>query len=76
MKCPTCGSYQVTVIDSRQITDEKRRRRYECYDCKDRFTTYEVSVGDAFSEEEIKEEARLRTIEEIMDMLVRKKVEK
>ena len=41
MKCPYCGSYQNTVIDSRPVGDYRRRRRYECRDCKKRFTSYE-----------------------------------
>lgn len=40
MKCPHCKSDQVFVIDSRHVEDG-RRRRYECYDCHGRFTTYE-----------------------------------
>ncbi|MDD2956544.1 MAG: transcriptional regulator NrdR [Oscillospiraceae bacterium] len=41
MKCPHCGYEESKVIDSRPA-DEKIRRRRECLQCKNRFTTYEV----------------------------------
>ncbi len=43
MKCPFCGKTNSKVIDSRP-TDENSsiRRRRECLDCANRFTTYEV----------------------------------
>jgi transcriptional repressor NrdR len=42
MKCPFCGatSNHIRVIDTREVTDGIRRRR-ECEQCKQRFTTYE-----------------------------------
>jgi transcriptional repressor NrdR len=42
MRCPFCGAGDTRVIDSRlsQEGDQVRRRR-ECGDCKERFTTYE-----------------------------------
>lgn len=42
MKCPYCGSSSnyIRVIDTREVTDGIRRRR-ECEQCKQRFTTYE-----------------------------------
>lgn len=40
MKCPYCGSENIKVIDKRTSSDSFRRRR-ECQDCKERFTTYE-----------------------------------
>jgi len=42
MKCPFCGasSNYIRVIDTREVTDGIRRRR-ECEQCKQRFTTYE-----------------------------------
>ena len=42
MNCPNCGSGIVTIVDSRQTVKERRRRRYRCDDCGDRFTTYEL----------------------------------
>lgn len=41
MKCPFCGFDKTTVIDSRPSEGKKRRRR-ECPQCGNRFTTYEV----------------------------------
>ena len=47
MKCPSCGSEDIKVIDSRPVPENNSiRRRRECLDCKTRFTTYEVI--DAF----------------------------
>lgn len=42
MKCPFCGadSSRIKVIDTREVTDGIRRRR-ECGQCSQRFTTYE-----------------------------------
>ncbi|WP_300461713.1 transcriptional regulator NrdR [Desulfobacula sp.] len=42
MKCPFCGNLNTRVVDSRpgKIEFEVRRRR-ECQDCAQRFTTYE-----------------------------------
>lgn len=42
MKCPFCGKLNTKVVDSRpgKIEFEVRRRR-ECLDCAQRFTTYE-----------------------------------
>lgn len=42
MKCPFCGasSQHIRVIDTREVTDGIRRRR-ECEQCHQRFTTYE-----------------------------------
>lgn len=42
MKCPFCSSLESKVIDSRLTKEETSiRRRRECLDCKNRFTTYE-----------------------------------
>jgi transcriptional repressor NrdR len=40
MKCPYCGHAEDKVIDSREVDDGIRRRR-QCLDCGQRFTTYE-----------------------------------
>lgn len=42
MRCPFCGAQDTRVIDSRlsQEGDQVRRRR-ECTECRERFTTYE-----------------------------------
>ena len=42
MKCPFCKSDDTRVVDSREGKDGfSVRRRRECKDCQDRFTTYE-----------------------------------
>ena len=42
MKCPKCGYIESKVIDSRPADDYLSiRRRRECLDCQNRFTTYE-----------------------------------
>lgn len=40
MRCPSCGSTDTRVIDSRLTRDAVRRRR-ECQACEARFTTFE-----------------------------------
>ncbi len=42
MRCPFCASMDTKVIDSRLAGEGTQvRRRRECLDCGDRFTTYE-----------------------------------
>ena len=42
MKCPFCGSDTDKVVDSRSAKNgESIRRRRECLNCNQRFTTYE-----------------------------------
>ena len=43
--CPTCGSTESSVKDSRGILGAVRRRR-RCETCGERFTTYEISAAD------------------------------
>ena len=43
MKCPFCHAEDTKVVDSRLVSEENEvRRRRECIQCKERFTTYEV----------------------------------
>ncbi len=43
MKCPSCGSAELKVIDSRPLEEGNSiRRRRECLGCAKRFTTYET----------------------------------
>ena len=47
MKCPSCGSEDIKVVDSRPVEDNNSiLRRRECLTCHNRFTTYEII--DAF----------------------------
>ena len=42
MKCPHCGYLEDKVVDSRPSQDNRAiRRRRECLECGERFTTYE-----------------------------------
>ena len=42
MRCLKCGSEESKVVDSRSIEEGNSiRRRRECLNCKNRFTTYE-----------------------------------
>lgn len=44
MHCPFCNADDTKVIDSRLIREgNQTRRRRECPDCKERFTTYEAA---------------------------------
>jgi transcriptional repressor NrdR len=44
MQCPFCGTQETKVIDSRLVGDGNEiRRRRECLQCMERFTTYEVA---------------------------------
>ncbi len=43
MLCPFCTQAETKVVDSRLATEGSQvRRRRECLNCKDRFTTYET----------------------------------
>ncbi len=42
MRCPFCGALETRVVDSRLVGDSDQvRRRRECTECEERFTTYE-----------------------------------
>ena len=44
MHCPFCNQPDTKVIDSRLMADASQvRRRRECQQCKERFTTFEVA---------------------------------
>ena len=43
MHCPFCNFHDTKVIDSRLVTDGGQvRRRRECIECGERFTTFEI----------------------------------
>mgnify|MGYP004595215447 CR=1 FL=1 len=55
MKCPSCSSEDLKVVDSRPVEENNSiRRRRECLSCHTRFTTYEVI--DAFQPVVIKKD--------------------
>lgn len=43
MNCPFCSKTETRVLESRIINDSVRRRR-ECGNCTNRFTTYEKAI--------------------------------
>ncbi len=44
MRCPFCTAQDTRVIDSRLASEgDQVRRRRECNECKERFTTYEAT---------------------------------
>jgi transcriptional repressor NrdR len=44
MRCPFCNATETKVIDSRLANEGSQvRRRRECLDCAERFTTYETA---------------------------------
>ena len=44
MYCPFCNAVDTKVVDSRLLREgNQTRRRRECPDCKERFTTYETA---------------------------------
>jgi transcriptional repressor NrdR len=44
MRCPFCTAQDTRVVDSRLASDgDQVRRRRECSECKERFTTYELT---------------------------------
>lgn len=67
MRCPFCSAEDTRVVDSREADDGGAvRRRRECADCSERFTTYEYAelkmpqiiksggVREAFDEEKLR----------------------
>lgn len=47
LRCPHCNYGRSLVIDSRDIPEQKsRRRRHACERCGNRFTTYEITATD------------------------------
>lgn len=44
MRCPFCGASETKVVDSRLVADgDQVRRRRECVDCTERFSSYEIA---------------------------------
>ncbi|MDC9728249.1 MAG: transcriptional regulator NrdR [Methyloprofundus sp.] len=44
MRCPFCTAQDTRVVDSRLASEgDQVRRRRECAECKERFTTYEAT---------------------------------
>lgn len=71
MRCPSCGSPDIRVIDSRAVSKSNAiRRRRECSKCLYRFTTYEFVTSSRIivqktdgSQEEFSREKLIRSIQ-------------
>lgn len=62
-KCPACGEPRLTVMRSRSVGDNVRRRK-ECTSCGHRVTTYEVSADFYLLAQ--RNEAIIRNINEML----------
>ena len=56
MKCPKCRSKRIAVINTRGSSNNTLRRRRECANCENRFTTYERIVQ---SKKEVKKDGKM-----------------
>lgn len=71
MRCPTCGSSDIYVLDSRAVAKSNSiRRRRECAECHLRFTTYEfININPAWvvksdgSREEFSREKMIKSMQ-------------
>ncbi|HDR05969.1 MAG TPA: transcriptional repressor NrdR, partial [Candidatus Marinimicrobia bacterium] len=71
MRCPSCASPDIRVLDSRAVTKSNAiRRRRECSKCFFRFTTYEFITSSRIivnktdgSQEEFSREKLIRSIQ-------------
>lgn len=57
MKCPMCGSDNITTVDSRSDDDNTVRRK-KCIACNHRWTTIEIDKDQWYSALQIKEERK------------------
>lgn len=59
MKCPVCGSDNITTVDSRSAPDSIVRRK-KCLVCNYRWSTIEIDKDQWHSALQIKEERKKR----------------
>ena len=57
MKCPLCGSDNITTVDSRSDHDSIVRRK-KCLGCNHRCSTIEIDKDQCYSALQIKEERK------------------
>ena len=57
MKCPVCGSDNITTVDSRSDHDNIVRRK-KCLACNHRWSTIEIDKDQWYSALQIKEERK------------------
>lgn len=73
--CPSCGSQESQVVDSRGNKDGSRvRRRRRCLDCPTKFTTYETTRDPLEIEkllaQAVRVSAALRAVTERLDTAI------
>lgn len=71
MKCPKCGSDNIFVRDTRDIKNNRIRRRRDCPDCQYRFTTVEQQLDPRLDEyarpmTRFRKEMRIEIMKEII----------
>jgi hypothetical protein len=74
MKCPSCGSREITVKDSRSLNTTIRRRR-QCRTCHHRWTTIEAAIDDAVSITTQEFAAKLTKIQDLSEQLLGLKIQ-
>ncbi len=57
MKCPMCGSDNITTVDSRSDYDSIARRK-KCHVCNYRWSTIEIDKDQWYSALQIKEKRK------------------
>lgn len=57
MKCPMCGSDNITTADSRSDNDSVVRRK-KCLECNHRWATIEIDRDQWYSALQIKEQRK------------------
>lgn len=57
MKCPMCGSDNITTVDSRSDNDSVVRRK-KCLSCNNRWSTIEIDKDQWNSALQIKEQRK------------------
>lgn len=68
MRCTQCGSEDIRVIDSRPIKRNRRKRKYECGRCHNRFQTIEYTFEDVARLDELFE--REKDIKALLDKII------
>lgn len=74
MKCPSCGSREITVKDSRPLDTTIRRRR-QCLTCRHRWTTIEAAIDDDASTTKQAFTAELAEIHDLSEQVADLKIQ-
>ncbi len=73
MKCPSCGSRESTVKDSRSLNMTIRRRR-QCRTCHHRWTTIEAAIDDVVSTTKHKFAAEMAKMQDLSEQVLDLKI--